>query len=114
MTEAAASKKVLRINDVKVKLDPTSTVVLSAQVQSQIISKDELLATATAFWSNCSAEVRMSFMTTFRNRDDLVMSSIFLGILYFEHSVDGIWSMSSVAEWDYAVSDLMNRFFHDI
>ena len=114
MQKAAAPKKVLHINDVKVKLDQTSTVVLWVQVQSQVILQDQLLGTASAFWSNCSAAVTENFMSTFRNRNDLVMSSIFLGILHFEQFSDGGWAMSSESAWDNAVSELINRFFHDV
>jgi len=114
MQKAAAPKKVLHINDVKVKLDQTSTAALWVQVQSQVILQDQLLGTASAFWSNCSAPVIENFMNTFRNRDDLVMTSIFLGILHFEQFSDAGWAMSSESAWDNTVSELINRFFHDI
>ena len=114
MQKAAAPKKVLHINDVKVKLDQTSTAALSVQVQSQVILQDQLLATAAAFWANCSAAVIENFMSTFSNRDDLVMSNIFLGILHFEQFSDGGWAMSSESAWDNAVGELINRMLHDI
>ena len=49
MQKAAAPKKALRINDVKVKMDQTYTAVLWVQVQSQVILQDQLLATAAVF-----------------------------------------------------------------
>ena len=114
MQKAAAPKKVLHMSDVKVKLDQTSTAVLWVQVQSQVILQDQLLATAAAFWANCSAAVIVIFMDTFHNRDDLVTTNIFLGILHFEQFSDGVWAMSSERAWDNAVCELINRFFHDI
>ena len=69
---------------------------------------------AAAFWANCSAAVIVIFMDTFHNRDDLVTTSIFLGILHFEQFSDGVWAMSSERAWDNAVCELINRFFHDI
>ena len=114
MQKAAAARKVSHLNDVKVKLDQTSTAALWVQVQSQVIAQDQLLATAVAFWANCSAAVIEHFMNTFRNRDDLVMTSIFMGILHFEQFSRGVWAMSSESAWDTVVGELINRFFHDI
>ena len=111
---SSSSNNIATLSDVKVKLSEDETEWEHVQVRDKHVVHSKLLEACLTLHISCSKLMLDRFASICDNGTDLVKEAICLGILYYENydeELDRYDLGNSEAEWDIALSSILDRFF---